>query len=235
MESTNLTLSKLNDIITHDNIGDNHAQVRLNATDRGTRDLSGADSILYVFLDDWEDNKLTDRDDRATTPSPLLGANEFSQVFRPEWTTESGSPSASGGVLVLTAGDATAQTISLDTTLFVGTWEFDVTKQADGTAGAIRFEFYSGGSLVYYWRWDNSDGYMIYDEVDGADVISVTHAEDTATHAVKITRASGGDWELFFDGASDGTATDATTTSIDEIRINNIEDIEVHEDDLKIY
>jgi len=234
-ENTNLSVAKINDIITHDNIEDSGAQQIVGNTDPGTRDLTDADSI-YELLDDWEDNNLLSRQDAETTPTDFT--NLFAQLghFRPRWTKESGSPSANGGVLVLTAGDATIQAVGLDTTFFVGTWETDMQKQGDGTTGTPLIpRFRSGGANKYGLQWVYDDTFRLYDDVDNANVISATHAEDTDWHTGKVTRDSDGNWEIFWEGASDGTGTDTTTTSIDEIWIENDEDIEVHYDNFKVH
>jgi len=239
LENTNLSISKLDSIIGDANIGDDRASDIVYETAVATRDLSSASNIIGTaeILDDWQDNKLTTRDSEATTPikisSPYV---QDANTFRPSWTTESGSPSASGGVLVLTAGDTTAQGISTPTTFFVGTWEVDIQKQADGTTSGVDvIDWVSGGSKKYIIGWNYDGAYNLRDIVDTVNIISATHAEDTAWHTCKATRDSSSNWELFFDGVSDGTATDSTTTSIDEVWVYNYEDIEVHYDNLKIW
>lgn len=235
LENTNLAVAKINDIITHDNIGDSRAQQFVGNTDPVTRDLTDATSI-YEFLDDWDDNKLSDRDDADVTATGFTDLFAQLDHFRPEWYTESGSPSATGGELVLPAGDTTNQTISILTTFFVGTWEVDEQKQGDGTTGNTRAcEWRLNGDTKYSFLWRYDDAHMVYDSVDSTSIVSATHAEDTAWHTRKCTRDSVGNWEIFFDGASDGTTTDTTTTSTDELRISNIEDIETHFDNYKVY
>jgi len=238
-ENMNLTVAKINDIIIDANIRDLKAGVIVANTDNATRDLTGATNIsLAEIIDDWADNKLTSRDKQALSDS-WAWTDEFYQlndVFRPEWTTESGSPSASGGVLVLTAGDTTVQQVSIPTTFFAGAWEVEVQKQASGTTSLVNvLDWWAGGNEKYGLQWTNADNYKLQDIVDAVAIISATHAEDTSWHTCKATRDSSSNWEIFFDGVSDGTATDSTTTSIDEFAHRNGEDIEIHFDNLKIY
>jgi len=233
MENANLTLSKLNDIITHDNIGDSHAQERLNATDYVDRDLTGATSILYATHDDWEDNKLTDRDDRATTTASVLGANEFAQRFRPEWTTKEGSPSATGGYMLLDAGEEVKIPSGFDT----GTWEQDTWLDAANACQKFKFIWQDADN---FWVTYFDDEYTHLDLCKndaGTSTAVIDYTVDPTLgvwHDIKITRSSAGDWELFYDGSSVGTATDAFMPTVNELRersktaASRIDNLEVH-------
>jgi len=225
LEDTNLSISKINDIITHDNISDSRAQERLNTTDYGTRDLTAANSVIRVFGDDWEDNTITDRDDRATTAAANLGANEFAQKFRPEWTAGSGKASASEGTLK-TPDIAISPEVFTPSDFTVGTWEIDfrwMGTVGDYGAGNFRFIFQDSDNLWRIYRVDSSNDEYKLGKVDGGtvtgDVISTTHAHDEDWHDWKVTRDSDGNWELFYDGASDGTSTDTFLPDINELRI----------------
>jgi len=228
-----------------------------------TFDQTETKSYSYEMYDDWEDNKLTSRDSMSETPlswedaisrsfslSESVGSLPYSgeftykysytiesiNTFRPEWTTESGSPSASEGMLVLTAGDVTVQRISIPSTFFVGAWESDVRYTASpGTGGLWPIGFYLNGSLKYHHAWKYSDTHYLYDQVDGVRIIAHAHAVDTAWHTMKLTRDSDGNWETFFDGAACGSTTDTTTTSCDEYRVWNGSDVETRFDNWKVY
>jgi len=188
------------------------------------------DSPLFIG-DDFGDNKYEKRDRFVTNilfPHPN---------FRPEWTSAVGSPSVTDGVLVCSAGAEEA--VEIPTTFFVGVFEFDTKHTGDLTGGGSYLMVYLDGAVKYYLSsWVYSDNYGLYDCVDAVWVIKVTHAEDTSWHTCKTTRDADGNFEVFFDGTSDGTATDTTTTSIDTIRLTQpsaSSNYDVHFDNLKVY
>lgn len=158
---------------------------------------------------------------------------------RPEWTTESGSPSAHDGILDLSAGDTTDYIVSTPSDFFVGTWETDVNCHSTTDGGSRVHSFWLGGSRKYRHSWDSTNGHFLYDDVDGEFVIqnSARTPDVAGYHTLKVTRASGGNWELFYDGASEGTGTDATTTSTDELRKHGSYYLaaDCYHDNLKVY
>jgi len=192
--------------------------------------------MVYI-IDDWDDNLLTGRPVALTViDGALFGKGEVLKAKRPEWTTESGSPSVSGGVLHLPAGDVTIQQVSTPSTLWIGTWKLDFNWTTAITSGGHHFRSVVGGTKTYIMpEWRSDDVYRIWQDVDNVAPVSTTHAIDTAEHSLKVTRASGGNWELFFDGVSDGTGTENTYTSCDELWIESNADYEGNWDNLKVY
>jgi len=236
-ENTNLTITKINSIITNDNISDSRAQEILNETDYATRDLTGAASILYAIHDDWADNKLTSRDNRATTPASILGANEFAQKFRPEWTEVAAGWGASGGELVSSADGAE---IGIPSKFTTGTWEWD--EKTEGTGDVcylwFRFMWVDADNAMQFVMWGNpgTNESMLEKYVSATRTSLIKWSRDTTVmHTIKITRDADGNWEAFDDGMSKGTATDTDITTSNEIRPVAENSGPTHVDNLKVY
>jgi len=208
-ENTNLTLSKLNDIITHDDVSDSCAQEVLNQTDHETRDLTVADAVIRLLDDDFA------RGTRAEVPAENLGANEFAQKFRPGWQTDIGLIDVGGGAIgwdEAKDGDSRILCTPVQTT---GTWELD-------------FQFTTLGADGDHWPrfiicWQDADNKVLLfvgdsqyeqfrlrkvDAGTGTDLLSPGWASDSAQHTSKVTRDADGNFEIFLDGSSKGTATD---------------------------
>ena len=218
----------INSIIIHDSITDSRAQEILNETIYATRDLTSVSSILYAILDDWDDNKLTSRDNRATTATGMLGANEFAQKFRPEWTTEAGAPSVGSGVLTLPA-DAR---VSISSTFNVGTWECLMVAVSGGDHSLL---LESGGADVYECRRQHDATIGLLDSVGAAWVIGPNACQDeTISSIIKMTRDGSSGWEIFEGGVSKGTATNSATTSFDKLCLRAIYQSS-NFDNLKVY
>ena len=177
------------------------------------------DSEVYL-QDDWGDNRLTDREDSGTTTY-----NGVEGVYRPEWglaNAFSNLPTVSNERLQLTDDDegiVTEINLNLDETV---TWQFtgiDVSnsgtsggdtahfglwaeQQDSQTSGRLN-ESYSvsvrNGDTVRLEKMDadgNFDDFIIGSSISGSD------------NSVTVSRTPSGEWELFVDGSSDGTATD---------------------------
>ena len=245
-----LSITKINSIITHANITDNKAQEILNGTTYATRDLTSATSIIYALCDDWDDNKLTSRDDRDTTASSLLGANEFAQKFRPDWTVDD---SPSGLTIIVdtgrvkfscTSGNSGAGYIQIPSVIIEGTWEwkYQYSQIFSGNTGVDNLYFmHVDDNNAYYIQFAAYGGYGdFYKVVGGADtkILECSLVVDTDEHIVKVTRNSSGNFEVFQDDVSKGTAIDNDITSSNHFR-QSFEDykqtFDYYLDDLKIY
>jgi len=193
----------------------------------------------YYLTDDWGDNKLTDREGlsnfRNRIPPRTWGKD------RPKWTIESGSPSASGGVLVLPQS-STVQTVSTPSDFTVGAWELDF-KWANTTSTQWDRNWFMrlAGEATGYWMRANNDGSAcdIIETTTGTHTVIIdnTWTADTSWHTLKATRDSAGNFELFLDGVSKGTTTDTTHTTSDEmwIRDDGNDVAERNVDNLKVY
>jgi len=190
----------------------------------------------YEIYDDWDDSRLTDR--RVTVEA--FRCKEQSN-FRPEWTTESGSPSASGGELVLPAGDTTVQIVDAPSSFDTGTWEVDLLEHTASTGAVVfRLIFQDADNWWSGW-WRLYEGYQKLVKDDAGTVTAVIDtgtgviADDGTYHTYKYTRDSDGNWEMFQDGSSLGTATDTFLPTANKLRFRNWEDAEVDFDNLKVY
>ena len=228
-----LSITKINDIIINANITDNKAQQILSEITKTDRDLTSATSI-YEILDDWDDNKLTSRDGVGTTSTGFT--NEFAQKnkFRPEWTTVTGTPSASGGVMVLQSAE-----VSTPSTFAVGSWEIKYQFASNSDTVTRPIEIYNDSSNFYWLRIDDdSQGtdWDVYKTIAGAGavLIDTSASNDIAQHTTKLTRDSSGNFEIFLDGVSKGTATNTEITSFTEYHVIGGTD-SCNFDDLKIW
>lgn len=190
-----------------------------NLTDVGVADLtqSDFDEFVYTVLDDFADNSLTNRDAPGTTASEFA-AGEIGQYFRPEWETDSGSPSASSSALQLSAGDTTLQATKHG---YPGTlpvfFESDIIFGSDPTSNSAALAFAINDDDITGFNYDdcysvriNNDGSIdLRKEVGNSETNLITGSTFTLTdsHTVKVERA-GKTWELFVDGTSQGTASD---------------------------
>jgi len=220
------------------------------AAHANTHERGGADEVdpslnqraanpTYHIDDDFEDNLLSGRDNF------YFEDGLFKACMRPEHTTVSGSPSASGGKLVLPAGNVTEQAVSTPCTFITGAWEIDFAFVASPTAGYFAFRFISSASVVY--ADPSNDGYTVnvvytgdfllgrVDDGSGTTLIAGTWTVGTATVVIKVTRTSAGAFELFRDGVSQGTVTDATYTSSSFLVPDTRANQEIRLDNLKVY
>ena len=152
-----------------------------------------------VWSDDFGDSRISAR----------LSTHAHS---RPEWETTAGSPTANGRALKLSGGDE----METPTVIESGAWELrgvEFTQEGpDANRNlSVRFMYEDGDNFwqlitdtgsAQEWRLGYLDG--------GAFTELITGSTDlTNAHSVRAERSDSGEWELFIDGASVGTATDA--------------------------
>lgn len=181
------------------------------------------DSDVYLH-DDWGDNKLQNRDDSGTTTY-----NGVTGYYRPEWTTDDGSPSASNQKLQITSGDGLYTAINLDFSQTI-TWTWtDVTFNGSseqtlglfGETGSIPISnFYNGvypGYAVILGSDDRIRLIRIDDGNETGSILTENTLSSTTGVTISVTRSSSGDWELFEGDTSLTTVTDATHTTANYI------------------
>ena len=226
-EDTIMSIARINSIIIDANITDSKAQEILNATAYATRDLTSASAILYAIHDDWTDNKYSSRDNRATTPASVLGANEFAQKFRPEWTVTSGTSwgVTSGYLHVNTHTD----TIQIDSIFTTGTWEIGRQYAAlDNAGNAIIGKFYpmwiDSSNYFDYALGDTSgsgSNYNLSKNVSGTPTTLISNSWNYNTNftTYKFTKNSSSNLEIFEGGVSKGTDTDSDISTSNKIQL----------------
>jgi len=156
-------------------------------------------------------------------------------LFRPEWTTVAGAPAVAAGQLELDA----AEHVKTASTFAVGTWEIDYTVPVQNAQPYCIL--YAGAAAKYKicgWYTNVANELVfVWDSVDAAYVCRGGVGScpwDVNPHTIKATRNAGSDWEVFFDGVSNATGTDATTTAFDELHIYG-EVSAAKYDNLKVY
>ncbi|MCD6137942.1 MAG: hypothetical protein J7J91_05060, partial [Deltaproteobacteria bacterium] len=220
-EDENLSLSKIGEIIIHDNISDSRVQEILNETDYETRALTGVSAVINVLSDDWADNKLASRDNRATTPSSIHEENEFSQKFRPEWSS---------------SGDATAANNRLE--LGPADGEVHITPYINLPKKWEHRWYASSSSNIYYQLFYEDDNNFwaskrrgssvgspptiyceLYKMSGGTSSTPISDVTGTWGEYAKITRDENGNWEVFHTGGSVGTTIDTWLPTNNYFRI----------------
>ena len=168
---------------------------------------SGASSAssgtnTFEFFDDFEDNDISD------------------------WTTVSGSPAVSGGMI--SVGANVEFEISKPSAITVAIWEFDYQypngPPAAGSAIQLYTQWVSAGNYYYLDRTCHLGRRRLGRLVSGSDLelIYSSIGWDTNWHTLKLTRNSSGNFELFEDGGSLGTVTDASHTTSNEIHLRSM-------------
>jgi len=190
----------------------------------------GGDVTEYALYDDFSDGVYSSRTGSysyggvSTNKMPIVPPD----LPFPEWTVVAGAPSVVAGELVMPANAV----VSIPSTFNVGTWEYKVRKGALG--GVAGLDLYTGGVRKYsinLWEGGNCG---IYDWVDMTWIITAAVGDSTLQKTIATTRDGASNWEVFFDGASIGTALDATTTTFDEIRLRATVQT-IYFDDVRVY
>ena len=198
------------------------------------------DSEIYLH-DDWGDNSLTERDDSATTTH-----NDVEGVYRPEWRIESGNPEASDERLEFDTNEAIDAEINLNLDETI-TWEWSGidfgTFESDSTIGV--------GFVVWAedqnWDLDSSasspdDAYVLQIRQEGDEVrllngdVLISHST-SPDESISLKREPNGDWELFVDGSTAGTANDTTLSDPQYIGFGGTDrgDCETFVDEVKVF
>lgn len=180
-------------------------------------------SRTYYLEDDWDDNALSGRTDPESGPffyqevSNQPGDTLVGQ-YRPEWATVQAGFSASNGVLTWDASNGTAAE-ETQSNANAGEWKIDFQYTTNGgdadQIGLGALHQNSGDYNTNGYRVNPVTGnasYRLYDNVDSVNLIDSSWVDDTSLHTAAMVRDSDSNWEIFLDGTSKGTATDATNT-----------------------
>jgi len=224
IDNTNLTIQKGQEIV----------DVMVDPSRIGTGGRRG------LMGDDWDDNKYSSRDKAAAVATSL---DRIFQSFRPEWTVEDRTWSAANGYLEHTTlpGSSPYPAIiaSIPTTTQI-TVEFDF--QVSGCGGIAAGDFgdtyiiNAAGDGYYIHTTARTEEWYQLVRTDGTVLINSTWSCDTNWHTCKVTRDGAGNWELFLDGNSKGTATDTTYTDFNRVRCRGAYGGHYYRwDDMKVY
>lgn len=202
--------------------------------------------ITTYIEDDWGDGALTARTDAtegyflhpsdAQIGDDVEAGDVLKGVSRPEWDTD-GSPTVSSGALLIhgTSGEY----VRTPTDLTVGSWSIDSRYHSTGNGTNSSLNVILEDSSNWWKAFLREDSWQ-YAQLKKADagtttvVIDSTWAVDTNWHSRKATRDAYGNWELFFDGASQGTATDSFLPAAEVIHITNGTGADASYDNLEV-
>jgi len=222
LDHSALSEEKLQSILDNTNITIQAAQkvvdVMSNPTKIGTGGRRG------YLGDDWWDNKLTLRDRATKLPTTF---NKIFSYFRPEWSVQQGNPTATNHRLEFSDR---AERVSTMSNFTAGKWRIEVYNDGTDTNDGyiIRFMVIDDDNFYCVYVDANSAGdtYKLKKIKDGAetDLISLSWGGLTGWHTHEIVRDENGNFEIFLDGASKGTATDEDITSSNEIRLSGKDD-----------
>jgi len=176
--------------------------------------------IIEGFIETWDDSRLNKRSvSQSLVNKADVGENNgpSERMLQPipRYFARTGSPSTDPTTnhLRLPAGDTTEQSLQADVDFLAtaGSWEFDVEMVSAPTSGYLSLEFWRGDTSNKFYLLIRADGSSELKKVDGGSVsvlISGSTSIDTSEHTYRVSRSKSRDWELFVDGASQGTAHD---------------------------
>ena len=187
------------------------------------------DSDVYLH-DDWGDNQLfSDREDGGTTTH-----NGVTGYYRPEWTEGQSGASVSNEALELSSGESVYFTdigADLDETL---TLEWELNDVSGFTSGTHQHGITILGDDIDPSQdvFHPNEGYVVK-VIGNPDRVRVSRSQNYANDTVliseefdhgnlndiRVTRDSDGNFELFINGNSQGTAQDTTYDTQSEVSI----------------
>lgn len=176
------------------------------------------DSDVYLH-DDWGDDKLQNRDGGGTTTT-----NGVEGVYRPGWTLDDGTPTASNQKIVFDAAEGclTGVNIALDAERTVWEWRgVDVTSSSDSNDIFSLGLFADSDSRDSVNRLDGN-GYQLTIRPSGSlDLQTTPGFNDLISYAfggssvidIRVERTVNGLWELYIDDKKIGEHQDESNTT----------------------
>lgn len=163
----------------------------------------------FYRVDDFGDNAATSGRS-GTARTHYLNPTQGTRIakFRPYWTEQGGSTSVSNQEL--TVGSSGGY-ITIPSGLETGSWEVHFKFDTAPASGELQtFLLRKDANNQWRVRIQSGGGLNLSSVQSGTNstLVSSTWPVDTNPHTVRVERTRDGDWELFFDGASEGTATD---------------------------
>lgn len=193
--------------------------------------------ILDDFADGLYQNRKTFNEippDEGLEPP----TSEYTTETRPEWTVESGTWDASAGYVSGTPPSKAPGNLSTPSNFMTGTWEYKTRIPQVNTYSRFIPIFIDADNLYDIELSSRSaESWVKFRKcVAGSwtDLISGTWTIDTDWHTITLMRDAAGNFELFFDGVSQGTCTDTSHTSTSVIKLQTEGDPSDF-DDIKVY
>ena len=188
-----------------------------------------------LYLDDWEDSKLDNRDSYSDLQYAFIETapedSDFDDPIRPVWTEVQGSVTVSTGEMTVEGESQSVDTIvecsrvpDLDgPRTFFTTCRLDSTGSGPGRNGDWQFIYNDDDN---HWRLGSNsedEGYSLEKRDGGSfDVVidgSGADIDITENNDVRVEYDGDEGWELFINDDSQGTATDSFDPTVNDNRI----------------
>lgn len=184
----------------------------------------GTDGLV---AEDFEDEDLSDGPSFTdqSLEQGMPGASAYKMNTRPNWTIEGGTTPSypSAGVLRLDPGEGIYEdqrAPSLDWSKSL-TWEYRARNTANDYDHAFQFSpgtYQDSNNFFFHWGPNyrlpsegprNQNRWQKYVNGTGTAIINTYHGTDTNYHIMRGEYDGSGNYEIFYDGASDGTGSDS--------------------------
>lgn len=183
-----------------------------------------------IIDDDFGDNVIT----RRTNAYLLISGGDL-YPSRPSWSISAGTGvTASGGKMIMEAETEVTITGNLE----VGEWTFWFSYAGSTSTNFSYFYFNYSDSNHHGEIKNDADGnvtvFLKTGNGTGRDIITATgDGHNGTTEGIfRLTRDASGNYELFIDETSEGTATDSSITATSSYKISNpiasTDDLKVH-------
>jgi len=192
----------------------------------GRQIVPGEGLLNHYLYEDWQDDDFGQQRHEMRIGEYWDGTKYPRYArFLPQWQNNTGTDPISydrAGVVTLPSNQGSRLGIETFTDFDTGTWDVSYRAESAPTSGQL--------DIILLYVDDNNQirvsvidgGTLELQKVDAGTVttlISGTWPDDTAQNSVKVTRDSAGNWELFSNGTSQGTATDTFLPSGNDRRV----------------
>lgn len=158
-----------------------------------------------TLYDDFRDNPGATVAQRDSGIPPEDNLHAEYQTIRPSYYKSYGTPEITNNQLEFSPSDGGRMIAPCSQAR--GTWEWDVQWTGSPTQGQTSCAFLSpwdnSNHVQMIWRYNDT---LLLNNSGGGTIVSSSATVDTAEHTIKTTYENG-TFELFFDGASQGTGS----------------------------
>ena len=186
-----------------------------------------AEELSNYIEDDWNDNALNNRSnpEKGIYYSYSDGGtgNLLKGVYRPRWDVADANPlTVSNNINISNTynDDGRRGIIQTPSVLTIGSWSFDLTVSGIPSNYGnslyitlmedVPYTYINNSDALMFWTTPASDYVIIAKMIGGSTTILIRYDKtwSDGTFSYETTRDSYGNFELFEDSASKGTATD---------------------------
>jgi len=187
--------------------------------------IEGDGPVLDSYLKDgFEDGQILNRDTRISGSYIADTEIKHSARFRPEWTENFGSPSATAGAAQI-PGNQTNDILATPSTHTYGTWEFTTEFQATPTVDQTRIQLIDDGSVKFTLNQRPGTNDVRLISVNGNGTVGTASVSyDADPHNWIVTRDESDNWTVERDGTQLITGTDGSGNESQSFKIDNITD-----------